>query len=267
MAESRIGAEKLDTRSYVTDDVTARLVIAADAGDSNTVKQLIASGKTSANALDRGKRPLLWLMVRAKSLRGLETLLQNGADPNYISTGDVDGPASGLELATVNEDPAYLHVLLKYGANANLENAIREPMIHLASNNGRWENIKVLITEGKADVNAVEHGQTDAWGGRVVSYYAGLGDFERVHWLLERGALVNDKIRDAPEGFENRIGVMPDVEAIFWLPLNPKASPTVAQNLAWQKKCQALLLAKGFEKPRYNGHYDHLYARSGLPRP
>lgn len=158
----------------------ADLVQAAVWGDADTVARLAGAGADVNAQAPNGATPLFWA-VNAKSLRGIEALLQAGADPNLV-TPKVGEPVMTVVAGSTRTD--ILRLLLKYGADPNHIGdgrlIDRRPLV-FAALHGQIENMKVLI-DARADVNA-----HDQYRESAASATLGLGKFDALSLLLERG--------------------------------------------------------------------------------
>lgn len=213
-----------------------RLAEAAARGDAGAIAGLVASG-ADPNAVNREHKPLMLLAVEARSLSAFNALLAAGANPAMrLPNGQVV-----LQYLVQHEDPAYLKAALDAGADPGLRNGNDEPMIYHAAMWNRWEALTALVEAG-ADVNAPAHGDA---GETVLAHYA-MGQWDKVHWLMQHGARADHSISAAPEGHADRIGAKPVLESIFWRDVDPQKFPELA---AAQQKVQALALEQGYEKP------------------
>jgi len=164
-------------KDYFGDTKEALLAQAAAEGSVATVKQLVQQGANVNAAGDKNMSPLGWALA-AKSVTGMQALLDAGADPNQPI-----GPKHEIHLvwlAAGLESSDALRVLLSYRGNPDARhaglsfNAMREAVMH--PNNMR------LLVEAGADVNA-----EDGVGFGVALIAANLGQFAVVDYLLEHG--------------------------------------------------------------------------------
>jgi len=165
-----------------SDERVAKMVNAAVNGDLDEVDQQIKAG-ADVNAIGKdGISPLLFVLIN-RQIKGMEHLLKAGANPNYkaaLRNG------SAMYLAAGGNWPEALELLLKYGGDPNLRGNLNEPLLFIAVNQFRKENIDLLLRHG-ADVNVHMGGKYSNADDTAASVAAGLGRFDFVHYLLERG--------------------------------------------------------------------------------
>lgn len=99
----------MDAKQAFTDPNAAALAQAAADGDGSRVRELVGQGADPNARGDRGVNLLQYAML-ARSRRGVEALLDNGADPNRPGLG---GSTAVHGAATAN-DPDYLQVMLAH---------------------------------------------------------------------------------------------------------------------------------------------------------
>jgi ankyrin repeat protein len=211
------------------------LAEAAASGDVERVNRLVRESRVDPNAQSAQGMPLLLWAVHARNLAGFEALLANGADPSRRArNGELL-----MHYVVEGGGADFVRAALARGANPNQENRDREPLIHIARRVGDWDSVRALV-EGGARIDAPAGGLRD---NTILSIATGFGDFEHALWLLEHGADPTLRIADAvaPEV----IGTQPILEDIFHRPLDPQAT----QALAYQKRCQQLVLARGLVAP------------------
>lgn len=176
-ALSNLGGKSID-QTFADEKVVA-LVKAADAGDAAKVALLVRQG-TNVNAVgNNGATPLIWAL-NARNHRGVEALLQAGADPNLVT--DKVG-MSPMNFVPMGDDPELLRLLLKHGGNPNHpgQGKIDERPLTQAAHFGRIENMKLLLDAG-ADINA-----HDKFNESAATLSVDLGKFEATAFLLEHG--------------------------------------------------------------------------------
>ena len=129
--------------------LTTTLHKAAQAGDAEKVRALIAKGH-DVNGLDKNKiSPLFWAAF-SKDLDVARVLVEHGADVNFT------GPHGTTPLynALHKRNEALALWLLDKGANPFSSDANGNTMLHLASLQGMAPVVEILIARG-ADVNAL----------------------------------------------------------------------------------------------------------------
>ncbi len=193
--EMKIGGLTLE--QAFPDPKTAALARAACEGDIPRVKQLVADG-LSVEAKGTGDmRPLLWTL-ECRNHDGVRTLLELGANPNYV----YGGHASATWIAAGEPDVEMLKLLVKYGGDVNLRYDDDNPLIRalvIGTERGYWKNYYFLLDVG-ADIN-----QPGALNRTVADYAVTLGQPAKIVELLERGysyhlpylmALINNVVVD-----------------------------------------------------------------------
>jgi ankyrin repeat protein len=119
----------MDASDYFSDDRAEALAEAAASGRTEAAARLLSQG-LDVNVRGRdGMTPLI-VAILSQNKKGVEFLLQHGADPNLqLSDGSSalakELPFAGnsaVSFAARHEDIWYLDTVLKYGGNANLVN-------------------------------------------------------------------------------------------------------------------------------------------------
>lgn len=236
-----------------------RLAVASEIGDSDTITRLIKEegvdpDKTFAR---RDGIPVLAWPLRARSLEGLQAMLDAGADPNARESKHMNGEMihfnNAMVYAAKMDDPRYLELLLKHGGNPNTRNINNETLLLQAFLSGnQWKNIQVLIENG-ANINESSLSMGDD---TVLSWYTRRGGFDSAYWLLEHGAdpTISKPTADAPAGTARQ----KIVEDIYWEITTPDLLP-------WQKKCQQWLIARDIRRPPMPEHIRRKREAFGFP--
>ncbi len=252
-------AKSAHTRSlenWYPDKGAQALAVAAEFGDAAEVRRLMKEeGVNPDKHFSPEGMPLIAWPVFTKNPAGLKAMLENGADPNAA----ILHPAQETERfrgryennamvwAAKQEDPIYLRFLLDHGGNPNTRNSNNETLVFQAFIwQNQWQNVQLLIQRG-ANINEPHSGGIS---GPVVELYATSGGFERVHWLLERGADPGLEYHGdlATPPFSSHTA-SPTIRAIFWKPMKAGVGRD------WQAKCQRWVLAKGFSRPPIPKNY------------
>ncbi len=149
---------------------------AAEAGDINLVKKLLAEG-ANVDAPDLDGTPLQWALLEDK-IEVAKLLLEHGADPNVKGW---DGTL--LESAVLNENIELINLLLKHGADPNTG----EPSMPLirAVQKGNTELVDLLVAKGADPSRPTGDGKT------ALHEAAQRGKLEIANKLVEHGAEVN----------------------------------------------------------------------------
>lgn len=238
-SDARVG-KGLDPQDYFQGPAL-EIARAVDRRDKAALERMIHQQGIDPDKLfvtDKSQMPLVAWPVENQDLEGLKLLLEAGANPNarWVSS-DPKHPYqrdNAMVLAAMGP-PEYLKLLLEHGGDPDTLDSSREPLMYTARLANHWDNVKLLVEHG-ANVNIAMHGD------RVdtpAAWYARLGDFEEVYWLLEHGADPTVKLHSP--GFPQD-GTMPIVEAIYYLPVKDRVIP-------WQRKCQHWLRDHGIERP------------------
>jgi ankyrin repeat protein len=235
--------------------VDLKLAEAAARGDTVEVARLIRSEHANPNAISTEGMPLLLWPVQTRNVDGTRALLDNGANPNQTI------PRFGAPIVLVAQldDPSWLRLFLDHGGDPDLRNADDEPLTRVAMLAGHWASVQLLIERG-ANVDAGVHGNETR---TALGFYAGGGQFDKVHWLLEHGADPTLKLAQAPVA--ERIGAPVILESIYWYPIDASKFPDGAQ---WQRKAQQWLRTHGIsEVPPEPASMRKQRESMGLPKP
>jgi uncharacterized protein len=153
------------------------------------IKQLVSQGKVNINFQEPrfGKTLLIWAVLTNR-YKSAEALLESGANPDIRDT--YSGTSALMEAADKEDTSEYVKLLLKYGADPNIDadatehNRIATPLIAAAMN--RYESVKLLVDAG-ADINYLTRHNDSALQAAFVS-----GRVATVEYLLiEKGAEYN----------------------------------------------------------------------------
>jgi len=162
-------------KDVFTDPQTLALVEASCHGDLAKMDALVRRGANVNATGYRDMTPLFWTMA-CKNYRGIEKLLELGANPNYKMEGDI----SAMYASSGSDDPHFLPLMLAHGGDPNIRAGYRTALM-IAIEQDRTNNIQLLLDHG-ADVN--EH---DEGGSTAATQAAALSKFGIVLMLLKRG--------------------------------------------------------------------------------
>jgi ankyrin repeat protein len=233
-----------------------KLAEAAARGDAAEVTRLIRDDHANPNAISAEGMPLLLWPVQAGNIAGTRALLDNGADPNR----PIPRFGAPIFLTAQLKDPGFLRLFLKHGGDANLRNADGEALTRIAMLHNNWDSVKLLIERG-AQIDAGAHDDSDQR--TLLGFYSGTGQFDKVHWLLEKGA--DATARQQQAAVPARIGAPYIIEKIYWYPIDAGKFPDGA---AWQKKCQQWLRTHGIDEiPPEPKNMSRMREDMGLPKP
>jgi ankyrin repeat protein len=171
------GVSGMDAQRAFPDPRVAELANAAVAGDVGRVHALTQAGVDVDAHGDKQATPLQWALL-SRSTRGMETLLDAGADP---AEPGIDGDTV-IHLAAMADDPRYLALLLARGADPNARNGITgAPPLFSALRGGRDTQFDALLAAG-ADPDA-----TDRVGNTALHQAAKYNDAPHALALLQAG--------------------------------------------------------------------------------
>ena len=174
LAACDMNKKKLDAGQYFSDAVALEMAQAIENSDTESITAL--AGKIDIDAQgNQGMTFLLWAM-KNKQMPSYKTLLSLGAD----TESGTDGGTTPLGVA-MTEEIQWLIPLVEAGADINLKVG-GEPVwfgAYLAQN---WKVLDYLL-QHDLDLNA-----QDSIGYTAIMEMAGLGQYEQVLKLIEKGA-------------------------------------------------------------------------------
>lgn len=203
------------------DPRVVHLVEAASSGDANQVKAKIKAGADVNYVGTKGMTPLVWLYFQNRQ-RGIEFLLDDGADPNYREP--VRG-VSILSMAAHDNETELLELLLKHKGNPDLVGPDGRSLLQLAVFARNRKSIDLLLQYG-ANVNLVDSRNETAANTAV-----GFGQFDVAAQFLERGLVHN--LQDLAK----------DVEI--------STVPQYSDAQRWKEKVIEMLKARGVKFPAF----------------
>jgi ankyrin repeat protein len=174
---ARQGVSQVDAQQAFADPRVAELATAAVEGDAARVRALVQAGVDLDAHGDKQVTPLQWALFN-QSTRGMETLLDAGADP---AEPGIDGDTA-IHLAAMANDPKYLTLLLARAADPNARNGTTEaPPLFSALKGRRDAQFDALLAAG-ADPNT-----TDRVGNTALHQAAKYNDVRSALVLLRAG--------------------------------------------------------------------------------
>lgn len=175
---ARQGVQSVDAKQVFSDPRVAELAQAAARGESGAVRDLAAAGVPLDSRGDKQATLLQWALLN-KSLSGMEALLAAGADP---AQPGIDGDTV-VHLAAMADDPRYLALLLRHGADPDARNPeTGTTPLFSALRGKRGTQFEALLAAG-ADPDAADR------GGNTPLHQAGkYNDPGHALKLLEAGA-------------------------------------------------------------------------------
>ncbi|KAF1722155.1 ankyrin repeat domain-containing protein [Pseudoxanthomonas wuyuanensis] len=234
------------------------LAKAVDRNDAAAIQRLIQQEGVDPNVIfTEQAMPMVAWPILNKNPTGLRLLLEAGADPNArrVDPNRTSGQQrnNAMVLAAGEPDSRYLAILLEHGGDPNTHNSNGEMLTYVAYLRDQWQNVQLLVKHG-ANINEGLYSPDDY--NTIASWYSGLGNFDKVYWLLQQGADPTLQMR-VPEGHVNH-GRMPILESIFWLPVQPHM-------VDWQRKCQRWAMDKGIGRPPLPQYLKEKREKLGLP--
>ena len=172
---SEVSVSGKTAKDVFQDPQTLALVEAACHGDIPKIDALVKQG-ANVNATGYEDTSVLAWTMQCRNYKGIERLLDLGANPNY----KMDGGDSPTWLAAGSSDHHFLPLMLEHGGNPNIWSGADSALM-LAMEQDRKKNFEYLIDHG-ADIN--DH---DSVGNTVATYAAALAKFDVVIMLLKRG--------------------------------------------------------------------------------
>ncbi|MDH5228476.1 MAG: hypothetical protein OEZ58_10190 [Gammaproteobacteria bacterium] len=170
----------LTAKQSFSKPLDSQLIYAAIDEDFAEVDRLVKAGANVNAVGSEGLSPLMWL-IAAKAKKGLEKLLQLGANPNYKT----DIEFSAMELAAQADDIDYLKILLRHGGDPNITCWNGMPLLQRIANGRNWKRIDFLLDNG-ADLNGV-----DNQGGTIADHVVAVwGRYDKGLFYLEKGTTV-----------------------------------------------------------------------------
>jgi ankyrin repeat protein/beta-lactamase regulating signal transducer with metallopeptidase domain len=193
-AEERRIVSKL-RRSRVSRELGEALVNAAEEGDIDLVKEILASG-FDVNTVVEGDGTALIGAARGGQLDMIRLLIEAGAKPDIIANGD----GSPLISAARGGYAEIVTTLLGQGANIDLGVPGDGNPLIMAAGEGQVEIVKLLLDRG-ANIEEVVPGDENP----LIHACEG-GHLEVVKVLLARGANINARVWVEHDGDDEKGG-------------------------------------------------------------
>jgi hypothetical protein len=164
------------SRIFAGDD-TLRVAQAADGGDTELLRRLVAGGSRLDVYGQNNLTLLQWAIIR-NNIGSVNALLDAGANPSQRGLGE----RTAVSIAAENDDPAIVRTLLDHHADPDATDADGTTPLVAALINGNPEPCDLLLKAG-ANVNAV-----DSVGNSILIHAVLVRKFTRVVQLLQLGA-------------------------------------------------------------------------------
>lgn len=208
------------------------LALAAQRGDVAKINRLVKEG-VDPNTVGKKSTTVLMWAVTSNNEKGVEALLKNGANPNYVPPkgSELEGESVTYLLAE-GAQPNLLKIVLKNGGDPNVRNFIENNKTALiaASAFAPFENVKLLVNSGG---NVDLH---DNEGVTPLLYAAFNRNYKVVFYFLQNNA--NYKVR-AHVYLTNRLDGLPEI-------IQQSFSSSMAKNeIPWRAKVIEFLEARG----------------------
>lgn len=186
-AEHTVGGRTAD--EVFRDPAVAEVARAACTGDVGAIAKAAEAGVDIDAAGFQQATPLYWA-ITCENPRGVEALLEAGADPNRMYGREGGARFDAVYQAATYTDSRMLRVILEHGGNPDgrQENSADSPIMRaltVGRSANNWENWDLLINVG-ADIN-----QADSLGHTIATSAAALGAYDQVAGLLDRGYTCN----------------------------------------------------------------------------
>jgi ankyrin repeat protein len=152
---------------------------AAGCDDTESIRNLLNCGTNTAARSQYGQAPLHYA-ARTGGAAAIKVLVEEGKAYVHV----VDGRRrTALHYAAEGDHPESIRTLLSYGSDTAVRDLHGQTPLHYAASAEGAAAIKVLVEEGKADVQAV-----DESGETALHYAARFGNTESIRTLLEYGS-------------------------------------------------------------------------------
>jgi ankyrin repeat protein len=130
---------------YAEEDRNSPLHIAADRGSLAVIKYMVRHGAEINVLDDYGSTPLT-ISIFNDSFPAATFLVENGADPNFISTNH-HAQAIPLFTAMKRKSPAMVKLLLEHGADFKIEGSDDLTPLQFAACSGNLEILKLILAK------------------------------------------------------------------------------------------------------------------------
>ena len=215
---------------FYSDKKVIDLIFAAANGNIKRVDKLVADG-VDVNAVGKDSYTPLLAALTKKNKKGVLRLLEHGADPNIVITGESSyAGKSAIWVASQMEDTYFLDVMLKYGGNPNFRNKkwYGDTLLHAAifgDHRTAIDRVKLLVEAG-ADINI--NGANES---TPLIQAAAINQYEIIYYLLRQGA-------DYKIVSKTNLSLIPLIERGIMF-------PKIKDGKYWRDKVVAFLREKG----------------------
>ncbi len=163
---------------YYKDSNERKLASAAVSGNVSVMQTLVQKKQVNVNARGTDDVTPLLFAVKNGNKKGVETLLQLGADPNAKARFENSPMTEAVES---RRDTAILEILLKNGGDPSIQEK-GEPILSIAITSDNPPAAYILANHG-ADLNALIGTGTATAASKAAQY----GYYELACFLLEKG--------------------------------------------------------------------------------
>ncbi|XP_028398467.1 serine/threonine-protein phosphatase 6 regulatory ankyrin repeat subunit B-like [Dendronephthya gigantea] len=131
-------------------------------GDVDAVRWYINVGHKDVNQPDTNGCTALFYTIQKNNVVLVKDLVNAGVDVNKMATLEEGIMVTPVHIAAKYNRCECLKILLENGADANIGNSFGQTALHNAARRKLNEMVKILIKQGKANVNHADHDMVTA---------------------------------------------------------------------------------------------------------